>query len=155
MTYKNIMLAIDGSNVSNAAVEEINRLTKGKRIHLRVVHVVDEKMVYCGGPGFDHSLIINSLKEEGAEVLESAVKIIEKQSAIKVEKFLLELKVFRETIADMIVAEAADWPADLLVIGSHGRRGFSHFFLGSVAEQVVRNATIPVLIVRSSNELKQ
>ncbi len=152
MTYKNILLAIDGSNVSNAAVEEIIKLTKGDHIHLRVIHVVDENMVYYGGPGFDHSLVINSIKEEGAEVLDNAVKIIEKQTSIRVEKFLLELKLFQGTIADTIVAEATSWPADLLVIGSHGRKGLSHFLLGSVAEHVVRIATMPVLIVRSSKK---
>jgi len=48
------------------------------------------------------------------------------------------------------VEEAKEWPADLLVIGTHGRRGFSHFLLGSVAENIIRIATTPVLLVRSS-----
>lgn len=151
MIYKNILLAIDGSNVSNAAVEEIIKLTKGEKVHLRVIHVVDENIVYYGGPGFDHALLINGLKEEGKEVLDNAVKTIEKQTSVKIEKCLLELKLFQGKIADVIVEEAKNWPADLLVIGSHGRRGLGHFFLGSVAEHVTRIATMPVLIVRSSN----
>ncbi|WP_284498372.1 universal stress protein [Legionella maioricensis] len=151
MIYRNILLAIDGSNVSNAAVEEIIKLTKGEKIHLRIIHVVDENMVYYGGPGFDYALLINSLKEEGKEILDNAVKIIEKQTSIKIEKCLLERKLFKGKIADVIVEEAKKWSADLLVIGSHGRQGFGHFFLGSVAEHIVRIATMPVLIVRSSN----
>ena len=52
-------------------------------------------------------------------------------------------------IATAIVEEAAAWGADLIVIGTHGRRGFEHLVLGSVAEGVVRRATVPVLLIRS------
>lgn len=48
----------------------------------------------------------------------------------------------------MIAADAEAWPADLIVICTHGRRGLSHLFLGSVAEGVVRVATKPVLLIR-------
>ena len=47
-----------------------------------------------------------------------------------------------------IVAVAKELPADLIVIGTHGRRGLAHFFLGSVAEKIVRTAPCPVLTVR-------
>ena len=51
-------------------------------------------------------------------------------------------------IADTVAQEAADWPADLLVVGTHGYRGFRHLMLGSVAEGVARLCTSPVLFVR-------
>lgn len=151
MIYKNILLAIDGSEGSNVAVEEIIKLAKDQNVHLRIIHVVDETMAYCGGLGFDASLIINSLKEEGKEILDNVAKTIESQSSIKVEKSLRELRVLQGRIAEIIVEEAKEWPADLLVLGTHGRRGFSRLFLGSVAENIIRIATTPVLLVRSSN----
>jgi nucleotide-binding universal stress UspA family protein len=46
------------------------------------------------------------------------------------------------------VEAATAWPADLLVIGTHGRRGLDHLLLGSIAESVVRLAPMPVLLVR-------
>ena len=56
--------------------------------------------------------------------------------------------VLAERLANVVVAEAARWPADLIVVGTHGRRGLSHVFLGSVAEGIVRSAPVPVLLVR-------
>ena len=54
-------------------------------------------------------------------------------------------------IADLIVEYAQRWKADVIVLGTHGRRGFSHLLMGSDAESVVRSSTIPVLLVRSSD----
>ena len=48
----------------------------------------------------------------------------------------------------MIVGEAAAWPAELIVVGTHGRRGLSHLFIGSVAEGIVRISQVPVLLIR-------
>ena len=53
-------------------------------------------------------------------------------------------------IASVIVDEARRWPADLIVIGTHGRSGFSRVLFGSVAEGVVRTAHIPVLLIRAT-----
>ncbi len=50
--------------------------------------------------------------------------------------------------ADLILAQAKEWAADLIVMGTHGRRGLLRVALGSDAEQVVRAATVPVLLVR-------
>jgi nucleotide-binding universal stress UspA family protein len=51
-------------------------------------------------------------------------------------------------IPDVIVAESRRWPADLIVMGTHGRHGVDHLLLGSVAEGVVRLASVPVLLIR-------
>ncbi|HYL23144.1 MAG TPA: universal stress protein [Burkholderiales bacterium] len=51
-------------------------------------------------------------------------------------------------IPEVIVKEAERWPADLLVIGTHGRRGLNRFLLGSVADGVLRRSSVPVLLVR-------
>lgn len=153
MSYKNIMLAIDGSDVSNAAVEEVIKLAQDQEIHLRIIHVVDENFIYAGAPSIDYSLLFNALKDEGKTVLDHAAKKIESQTSIKIETCLLELKLLQGRIAEVIVEEAKEWPADLLVIGTHGRRGFSRFFLGSVAENIIRIATTPVLLVRGSHDI--
>ena len=150
MIYKNIMLATDGSDVSNCALEEIIKLTKHQKTNVRLVHVVDESFVYYGGPGFDYPSLMASYREEGVHILEKAVQQLASQSSLHVDQRLLELKPFQGRIAEVIVEEAAEWPADLLVIGTHGRRGFSRFFLGSVAENIVRIATTPVLLIRGT-----
>lgn len=148
MIYKKIMLAIDGSDTSLAAVNEVIKLTKGEDVHLRIVHVVDESLVYYGGSAFDYLSYTAVCREEGQKILDAAKKTITSQSSFKVETSLIELKPLQGRIAEVIVEEAKDWSANLLVIGTHGRRGFSRIFLGSVAENIIRIATMPVLLVR-------
>ncbi len=70
-----------------------------------------------------------------------------RQSGVTAEIALLE--VTGERIASVIDGEARRWPADLFVIGTHGRSGLSRLLLGSVAEGVVRGASVPVLLVRA------
>lgn len=148
MIYKKIMLAIDESDTSLAAVNEAIKLTKGEDVHLCILHVVDESLVYYGGSTFDYLSYTAVCREEGQNILDAAEKTITSQLSIKVETSLVELKPLQGRIAEIIVDEAKEWSADLLVIGTHGRRGFSRLFLGSVAENITRIATIPVLLVR-------
>jgi nucleotide-binding universal stress UspA family protein len=145
------MLALDGSKVSDSLVGEIIKLTKNQDVNLRIIHVVDESLVYYGGPAFDYLSLIALWRKEGEDILDNAAKIITTQSSIKVETSILELKPPQGRVADVIVEEAKKWPADLLVIGTHGRRGFSRLFLGSVAENTIRISTTPVLLVRGSD----
>jgi len=149
MLYKNIMLAIDGSEASNAAVQEALKLIKDQDVHLRIIHIADESVFHVGGPSFDYPLLIAELKQQGQGILDAAASTIESQSSIKVEKSLLEMKLLQGGVAELIIEEAKDWPTDLLILGTHGRRGFSRLFLGSVAENIIRIATMPVLLVHA------
>ncbi|MDR3442956.1 MAG: universal stress protein [Legionella sp.] len=150
--YKNIMVALDGSKISDSLVEEVIKLIKDQNSNLRIIHVVDESFVHYEGPSFDYLSIIAAYKKEGKKILDNAAKKIAKQSSIKPETSILELKPFQGRVAEVIVEAAKEWPADLLIIGTHGRRGFSRLFLGSVAESVMRIATIPVLLIRGTDE---
>lgn len=150
MDYKNILLAIDGSDASDAALQETLKFTKHHKATIRLVYVVDESLIYYGGPGFDYLTIIAAYKEEGHTILTKAAKIITSQSSHKVEQELIELKPLQGRIAEAIVSAATDWPADLIVMGTHGRRGFSRLFLGSVAENVLRISRLPVLLVHGA-----
>lgn len=150
--YKNIMLALDGSKISDSLMEEVIKLTKGQSPNLRIVHVVDESFVYYGGQDFDYLSLITSCQEEGRNILAKAAEIITSKSSVKVETSLLELKPFHKRVSEVIVDEAAKCHADLLIIGTHGRRGFSHLLLGSVADNIIRIATTPVLLVRNSDK---
>ena len=148
MIYKKIMVAIDGSDVSNNALQEAIRLAINQKAHLRILHVLDEGAFYFGGAGFDYISLIAALREEGQAILDSAVKLITDPSSIKFDCSLVELKPLQGRVAELIVDEAKNWSADLLVIGTHGRRGFSHLFLGSVAEHIIRIASTPILLIK-------
>ena len=147
MIYKHIMVAIDGSNISNLALQEAMLFTKEQHARLRIINVVDESIANYIEGYVDFDALWDAYKEEGNKVLNKAIEKVQ-PLGIAFETSLVELKPSSGHLAETIVAEAQAWPADLLVIGTHGHRGVSHFFLGSVAERVVRIATMPVLLIR-------
>ncbi len=147
MTYKHIMIAVDGSNTSDLAVHEAIKLTKALKARLRIIHIVDETIFNYIDEYVDFDTLWDGYKKVGHDVLNKISEKI-KQAPIEYETNLIELKPGKGRIAEKIVAEAQTWPADLLIIGSHGRRGFSRLILGSVAEHVLRISTMPVLLVR-------
>lgn len=61
---------------------------------------------------------------------------------------LAELTPSKPQIAEKVVEEAMGWSADLIIIGTHGRRGIQHILTGSVAEEIMRISKIPVLLVK-------
>lgn len=83
----------------------------------------------------------------GKKILAQA-QTLARQAGMAAEVKLLDAG--GERIASILVAEATRWPADLIVIGTHGRSGFSRVLFGSVAEGVVRTADIPVLLIRGA-----
>jgi nucleotide-binding universal stress UspA family protein len=146
--YKNILVAVDGSETSIRALNEAIKLAGEQNATLRLVHVVDLT------PTFTDleipSQVIQyqeALRESGQKVLADCRAITDK-SKIKADTQLHIIETFGEHVYDSIEAEAIQWPADLIVIGTHGRRGIRRFILGSVAEGLVRVATKPVLLVR-------
>lgn len=148
MIYPRIMVAIDGSESSNLALRESVQLAKDQQAMLRIIYVVDESIANYIEGYVDFDALWDAYKEEGREILER-IKQEVKQENVNFETLLVELKPAEGRLAEKIVAEAEAWPASILVVGTHGRRGFSHFFLGSVAERVIRTATMPVLLVRA------
>jgi nucleotide-binding universal stress UspA family protein len=91
--------------------------------------------------------ITDALIKSGKEILRKA-EAAARLAGIAVESHLIEIDTLAHRIPEMIAADAEAWPADLIVICTHGRRGLSHLFLGSIAEGVVRVATKPVLLIR-------
>lgn len=145
--YERILVAVDNSSTSDKALEEAIKLAQVHKAILRLVHVVDTAMldVDNGGLVSIHE-VVQALRQGGDSLLkQSEVRV--QAADVAVETSLLEtLGVTR--IATEIVEAAKKWPADLIVLGTHGRRGFVHLLLGSVAEDVVRIATMPVLLIR-------
>ncbi len=147
MMYQQIMIATDGSDASYSALSKAVQLTKNLEAKLRIIYVADESIANYIDGYVDFDALWDAYKEKGLNVLNKISQEIKREN-IAFETFLVELKPHEGRLAEKIVTEAQTWPADLLVIGTHGRHGFSHFFLGSVATNVVRIATMPVLLVR-------
>jgi nucleotide-binding universal stress UspA family protein len=145
--FKRILVAVDGSDTAEQALLEAINLAKEHQAHLRIVHVVDIVNINLGAEIPLSSEISEAMIKNGREILRKA-EAVARGAGIPVETRLLEIDTLGHRIPEMIAADAEAWPADLIVICTHGRRGVSHLFLGSVAEGVVRVATKPVLLIR-------
>jgi nucleotide-binding universal stress UspA family protein len=148
--YERILIAVDGSETSQRALGEGLALAKVHRSQLRIVHAVDIASLYLAEAQYVGTERLEAaLVEAGKRILAEAAATAEK-AGFPAETRLVEIETLQGRVADVIVQEALAWPAALIVVGTHGRRGLSHLFLGSVAEGVVRIAPVPVLLIRAT-----
>jgi len=145
--YRRILVPIDGSATSNRGLDEaicLARLTGGT---LRLIHVVDELKYVTGFETFAayDSDLIPLMTKAGEEVLEQGRERAQ-HAGIPVETALFTSLARR--VCDIVVEEAQGWGAELVVIGTHGRKGLGRMLMGSDAEQVLRSAPVPVLLVK-------
>lgn len=144
--YKRILAPVDGSPTSTRGLQEAIKLAKSPGTVLRLLHVVDESVLMMNPEALAGTAdVIDAFVQTGKQCLKNAAALA-KRHGIKSDSVLYENMTGR--VADFILKEARKWKADVIVMGTHGRRGFSHVLLGSDAEAVVRNATVPVLLVR-------
>jgi len=147
--YRKIVVAVDGSPASGKGLREAIRLAKAARAKLFIVHVVDEFQAFSAMDGMVAlpDTLLPALRAGGKRILDRATAQAAK-SGVAAQGVLRE--VVGGPAADPIVREARKLGADLIVLGTHGRRGVRRLVLGSDAEQVVRSASVPVLLVRDT-----
>ncbi|HEX5337573.1 MAG TPA: universal stress protein [Gallionella sp.] len=145
--YQRILVPVDGSTTSDRALQEAIKLANGQG-RLRLVHVIEESYPLDaeGYAYIDYAALQEAVRHSGERALARARKTAE-QVGVTVES--AQLEAGGERVETLIDAEAKSWAADLIVIGTHGRSGLSRLLLGSVAEGVVRGASVPVLLVRA------
>jgi len=145
--YQRILVPIDGSAASERALQEAIKLADGKA-RLRVIYVLEEILPLNAEDYtyIDYAALQETARQAGERALAQAAAKAQ-PPGITAETALLEAS--GEHIASVIKDDALHWQADLIVIGTHGRSGLSRLLLGSVAEGVVRGASVPVLLVRA------
>ena len=144
--YKRILVAVDGSGTAERALDEGIRLAKDQGALLGLVTAVDQAVLILETP-YVLPEFLDAARKSAEAVLEKAAARA-RDAGLQVEKRLAGLETFTDRAAELINAEASAWNADLLVIGTHGRRGVNHLLLGSVAEAVIRTSKVPVLLIR-------
>jgi nucleotide-binding universal stress UspA family protein len=148
--YRRILVPIDGSPTSTRGLTEAIRLAQDQHAALRLLHVLDELIVTPGAETVVYlDNTVDLLREAGEQILAKARTLVQ-QAGLEPESVILEIMGGRA--ADSVVAEANRWGADLIVLGTHGRRGVGRLVMGSDAEEVVRTTRIPVLLVRADAE---
>jgi len=152
--YQKILVPVDGSETSTRGLNEAIRLAKIQGGELRLVHIVNEFILdVTYSPGLYPENLIESLRSGGKAILDTA-QTAAQTAGVKADSVMLES--IGGVPADFILAQAKEWKADLIVMGTHGRRGLLRFALGSNADLVVRGATMPVMLIRAKpHEKKQ
>ena len=142
--YKRILVPVDGSETSNRAVVAALQMARENGGRVRLVHALDE-LAYLSGYEYSADLL-KAARDEGNNVLEGA-RSMAQSAGVPADAKLVETAGRR--LGELVAEEARSWEADLVVVGTHGRRGMSRILLGSGAEQVLRLAPVPVLAVRT------
>ena len=145
--YQRILVPIDGSATSTRGLDEAIRLAKLTGASARLVHVVDELDFATGYVTHEAYArdVVPLMKQAGEKILEEGRARVAAHG-IDVDTRLFDSLAAR--LSEVVVEQARDWNADLVVIGTHGRRGLGRLLMGSDAEQIVRTAPVPVLLVR-------
>jgi nucleotide-binding universal stress UspA family protein len=133
--YKRVLVPVDGSETSNRALTAALQLARNTSGRVRLVHVVDE-LAYVSGYdqyGGSSGQLIKIIRESGAKILDDAVAIAQ-AAGVEAEKVIFDN--LGERLGE-------------IVVGTHGRRGVGRVLLGSGAEQIIRLAPVPVLVVRT------
>jgi nucleotide-binding universal stress UspA family protein len=145
--YRNILVPIDGSAMATQGLHEAVQLAKQLDGRIRLIHVLNQT------PWTAQSFapvgiadLTTELRRAGESILERGSREVA-SAGVEVEKRLVE--VVGERVGELVVAEANAWPADLIVCGTHGRRGVRRLLMGSDAEYIVRLSPVPVLLVRA------
>ena len=141
-----ILVPTDFSDTSDAALTYARTLADSLGASLHLVHVFDDPygdaLVAEMSPSVYESM-------RATELSRSRRRLLRRLPPADRKQFHGSTAIVSGTPAQAIVDYATDRGMDLIVIGTHGRSGFAHLILGSVAEQVVRTATCPVLTVRA------
>lgn len=147
--YQRILVPIDGSDTSTKGLDEAIALAKLTGGRLRIFHAIDDLSMATGYESYAVYAgdMLPLLKARGEKLLEEA-KARSAVAGVDAETVLRETAA--ERLCDLVVEQARRYSAELIVIGTHGRRGFGRLLMGSDAEQIVRISTVPVLLVRSA-----
>jgi nucleotide-binding universal stress UspA family protein len=147
-SYQRILVPIDGSATATRGLDEAIRLCRATGGSMRVLHVMDDLVFISGfesGASYARD-VYPQLRKRSEQVLEAGRKRAE-AAGVAVDKVLVEC--YARRTSEVVCEQANAWHADLIVVGTHGRRGVRRMMLGSDAEQIVREAPVPVLVVRA------
>ena len=146
--YARILVPVDGSPTSKLGVAEAVKLSALTGGRIKFLHAID-MLSMAAVPEYGMTAtpqLLDMLREGGLAVL-AAAKQTATKAGIASDTVLLDNLTGR--VCDLVIDEVKSWDADIVVIGTHGRRGVGRLLLGSDAEQIVRLSPVPVLLVRA------
>ncbi len=148
--YHNILVPIDGTETGELGLREAIGFARGSNSRIRLLHVIDKLPGDASNSAPEAAGERTAQMRSNGEMVIHDAKIAVRSAGIEVDDRLIE--AIGERVGQFVISEAADWPAQLIVCGTHGRRGLSRMLLGSDAEYIVRHSSVPVLLVRGQPE---
>jgi nucleotide-binding universal stress UspA family protein len=147
--YKRIMVAVDESFMTSQVMEAAIELAKATGAQVAICHAIDETILAQREVAM---MLPNSVGKTEARMRLGAQgfldRLLETARAAGIEAEIKLVESEQKHVSDMLIDAAGEWQADLLVVGTHGRRGIERFFVGSVAERLVRKGQTSLLLVR-------
>jgi len=141
-----ILIAIDGSEFSNAALQSVLARPWPPNSEVKVLHVVEPPSLLMGremaGPDPEFEAVWNALRGQAKELVAKAA------DRLRGANFNVSTELVEGDPKSQIIDAANEWHADMIVLGSHGRTGLSRFLIGGVSQAVVRHAHCSVEIIR-------
>jgi len=148
--FKRILVAIDGSDAARAALGESIELARRIQARVRILHVINQ-MPWSGSTVSGEVLqgLMDGLRGTGESLLHEALRSA-RAAGIDADTRLVEAP--GADAGEYVTKAAGAWGADLIVCGTHGRRGLRRAVIGGDAEYIVRHCAVPVLVVRAACE---
>ncbi|TAM04422.1 MAG: universal stress protein [Paraburkholderia sp.] len=146
--YRKILVALDGSRLSLRAMDEAIQIAKLTHAHVHGVYVLDRAPAFPYTCHYDMAQLEAAFSHLGHASLDEATRALA-VAGVDADTELIETKSMTEDIAACLQRCVKRYKPDLVVMGTHGRRGMRRSVFGSVAEQFVRGSTCPVLLVRA------
>jgi len=141
--YHEILVPTDGSPAAAAAIDHAIDLAQKYDARVHGLYVVDASAFASVDAGSE--MVVDALEQEGEQAVDEVRERAE-AAGVEAETHVVSGTAYR-SILDYVDSEAID----LVVMGTHGRRGIERFLLGSVTERVVRSSNVPVLTVRTED----
>ena len=151
--YQHLVVAVDGSSTSANALQHACSVAKAGGAKLTLVHVANPAEYMALAPEFlQQESYEEAAVANGNEVLREAAARADQAGIQAIQTHLLVANKGAREMAQELVNYADQQGADLLVLGTHGRTGLMHLLMGSFAETVMRQTTLPLLIIRGTDE---
>jgi nucleotide-binding universal stress UspA family protein len=147
--YKQILCPVDGSTTSNTGMNEAILLAKDQQAKLRFLHVIDTFFPILDISGDLNAVYLaDILRENGKNILKKAEEAA-KNAGVTADSIMIDAMGSR--VSKSVLSQAEEWHADLIVMGTHGLRGFERFMIGSDAQAILHTSPVPVLLVRNNH----
>ena len=145
--YKRIVVPVDGSETAQKALVTALQMARESSGCVHLVHVVEGLTPMTADPyGAYSGDVIEVMRQSGRKILDDALALA-RAEGVQGDTQLFDN--FGERLAEVVADSATRFNADLMVVGTHGRRGLGRVLMGSGAEQIIRLSPVPVLVLRS------